>query len=468
MSTSPVKVKKTLGVFSLVMINIIAVDSLRTLPFSAEYGFSLVFYYILGAIVFLLPIAFVAAELATGWSSKGGIYIWVREAFGEFWGFMVIWLQWVYNIIWYPTILSFVVGAMAYMINPHLVNDKTYMLTMVLIIFWGATIINCFGMRISSIFSSVAALGGTLIPMLFIIILGAIWCFEGRPEQISFSWHTFLPDISSIKNVVFLSAILFGLIGVEMSSVHADEVDNPGKSYPRAILISTVIILLTLVFASLAIAIVVPQEKLNIVTGLIQAFQIFFASFNMRWMDPIITLLIIIGGIGGVAAWIIGPTKGLLVATQDGSAPPIFAKTNKKGVPIVILFMQAIIFSIICGVFLLMPSVTSSYWVLTAMTAQLAMMVYITIFAAGIYLRYKRPDVKRAYKIPGGKIGMWVAGVFGICSSSGAIILGFIPPSQIQVGNLFTYEAILIVGMIVFFLPPVIIYRCKRPEWKLN
>src|SRR5687768_10340652 len=105
--------KKILGTFSLIMINVIAVDSLRSLPFSATYGFSLVFYYLVAAITFFYPVSLVVAELATAWPNKGGIYVWVREAFGERWGFLVIWLQWVYNIAWYPTILSFLAGALA-------------------------------------------------------------------------------------------------------------------------------------------------------------------------------------------------------------------------------------------------------------------------------------------------------------------------------------------------------------------
>src|SRR5262245_25822142 len=110
--------KKILGVFSLVMINVIAVDSLRSLPFSATYGFSLIFYYLLAAICFFFPVALVAAELATGWPNKGGIYVWVREAFGERWGFLVIWLQWIYNVVWYPTILAFIAGTIAYLFDP--------------------------------------------------------------------------------------------------------------------------------------------------------------------------------------------------------------------------------------------------------------------------------------------------------------------------------------------------------------
>lgn len=454
--------KKTLGVFALVMINVIAVDSLRSLPFSAVYGFSLVFYYLLAAITFFLPSALISAELATGWPTKGGVYVWVREAFGERWGFVTIWLQWVYNVVWYPTILTFMAGILAYLINPVLAESKLYMLSVILIIFWGATIVNCFGMRLSSWISTVGALVGTLIPMFFIIILGYIWMKQGNPLQIELSTQNFLPDLSNINNLSFLLVVVFGLVGMEMSAVHADEVKAPGKAFPRAIVISTIIIFLSLVLSSLAIAIVVPSKTLNVVTGLVQAYEIFFKNYGMGWMTPVMAGLIIIGGIGSVAAWVIGPTKGLLVATIDGSAPKVLGRINKHGVPVVILLLQAVICTILCSVFLLMPTVSSSYWVLTAITAQLAMLVYVALFAAAIYLRYKMPAVKRDYKVPFGNAGMWVLGIMGIVSSLATIALGFIPPSQVETGGLLKYETILVVGMIVLCLPPLVIYAVKK------
>lgn len=458
-------IKKTLGVFSLVMINVVAVDSLRTLPFSAEYGLSLVFFYVLGGIVFFLPIAFISAELATGWPNKGGVYVWVREAFGEKWGFVIIWLQWVYNIVWYPTILSFVAGALAFLFDPALAQNKVYVLSVILTIFWGATFVNFFGMKASSAISTIGALAGTLIPMLFIIFLCAVWLGTGGKSQIAFSWHNVIPKISNYGDLAFFTAILFGLIGVELSAVHADEVDDPGRAYPRAISFSTLIIFSTLVLASLAIAIVVPQKQINPVTGFEQAFSIFFKSFHLNWMQPVITVLIVIGGIGGVATWIIGPTKGLLVATRDGSAPPIFGKVNKHDVPVVILLLQAVIFTLLCSVYLFMPTVNSSYWVLTAMTAQLAMLVYIGLFAAAIYLRYSQPKVARPYKIPMGNVGIWVLGLLGILSSSAAVLIGFFPPSQIAIGSVFTYELILVLGVLILTIPPVLIYAMRKPSW---
>ncbi len=143
------KPKKALSVFSLVMINTIAVDSLCSLPISAEYGFSIVFFYILGALLFLIPTALIAAELATGWPETGGIYIWLREAFGKKAGFLIIWLQWLYNIVWYPTIMSLLAATLAYIFDPSLANNKEYMITMILFMFWAATFSNWFGMRLS-------------------------------------------------------------------------------------------------------------------------------------------------------------------------------------------------------------------------------------------------------------------------------------------------------------------------------
>ena len=119
-------IKKPLNLLSLVAINVIAIDSLRTLPFSAEYGFSAVFYYLVAAITFFLPVSLVAAELATGWPETGGVYVWTREAFGKKTGLITIWLQWFYNIVWYPTIMSLIAVTIAYTFNPALEHSKLY------------------------------------------------------------------------------------------------------------------------------------------------------------------------------------------------------------------------------------------------------------------------------------------------------------------------------------------------------
>lgn len=451
--------KKTLSVFSLVMINVIAVDSLRTLPISAEYGFSLVFYYFLAAFIFFIPIALVAAELATGWPQKGGLYVWVREAFGQRLGFLTIWLQWIYNVVWYPTILAFIASAIAYLFAPALANDKTFILVTVLITFWIATLVNCFGMKTSSIVSTIGAILGTLAPIFFIVCLAIYWIYSGKTIYITPSWSSLLPDFSKLGNLVLFTGVLFGLIGMEMSAVHADEVRNPQRDYPRALYYSTLLIFSTLVLGSLSIAMVVPQKQLSLVSGLIDAFGVFFQAYNMQWMTPLIAMLIIIGGFSGVSAWIIGPTKGLLIAAQDGALPSIFAKTNRFGAPTAILILQGLIFSALCSVFVLMQSINESYWILSAMTAQLALLVYVFMFAAVIKLRYSKPKVNRSYRIPGGLTSVWLVAGLGMTTCLVAIFLGFIPPSQFSIGNLWFYEGFLVGGSLLFALLPWLLYR---------
>ena len=455
--------KKVLSVFSLVMINVIAVDSLRTLPISAKLGLSLVSYYLVAAFAFFIPVALVAAELATAYPNTGGIYIWVREAFGKRAGFITIWLQWIYNVVWYPTILSFIAATMAYLIAPELANNKFFLLGSGLILFWLFTLLNCFGMKLSSIVSVVGASIGTIVPMLAIIILAVIWICQGRPIAVNYpsSWY---PDFSSLGNLSLFSAVLFGLIGMEMSAVHAEEVKNPQRDYPRALFYSTILIISTLSLASLSIVIVVPNDSLSVVSGLIDAYAIFFESYHMSWMTSVIAVLIILGGLSGVSAWIIGPTKGLLVSARDGSLPARFARVNKYGAPVTILITQAIIFTILSSIFILLDSINAAYWILSDLSAQMALLVYIIMFAAALKLRYSKPDHPRGYTIPGGNIVMWIVCGTGISCCIAAMLIGFVPPSQIPIGNVYLLEAFLVGGLILFVLIPWIFAKRHDDE----
>ncbi len=456
--------KKVLGTFQIVMINVIAVDSIRTLPFSAGLGFSLVFFYLFAALLFFIPSGLISAELGTGWPSTGGIYIWVREAFGRKTSLAVIWLNWIYNIVWYPTIMALIAGIFTYFFNPELITNKYYMMASTLTLFWTATIVNLFGMKVSSIISTIGALLGTIFPMVFISILGIIWWMKGEPLQIDCSWSTCFPDLTQISNLPFLSTILFGLLGLEMAATHAAVMKNPKRDYPRAVFYSMFIILGTIVLSSLAIAFVVPNSELNLITGVLQAFVIFFNQFNMPWMVPIIAGCIILGGLGGVSAWVIGPTKGMMVASVDGNLPHFLAKKTSKGVPVGMLLTQGSIVTLLSLAFIFMPTIHSSFWLLSQMTAQLALIVYVSLFAAGIRLRYKDNQMPRSFRIPGGKKwGMWIIASAGIFASLIAFLLGFIPPPETGL-SIMSYELILIGGIFLMLLLPYILRKITRSE----
>ncbi len=451
--------KKSLGFFQLVMINVIAVDSIRTLSFSAVYGFSLVFFYLLTALFFFIPTALVSAELGTGWPNRGGIYVWVREAFGKRFSLVVIWLNWIYNVIWYPTIIALIAGTITYFFNPDLASNKLYMCLSTLFLFWLATGVNCLGMRASSLLSTAGALIGTILPMLMIAFLGLMWIFQDKPAQIQINWDHFFPSGSQTDNIAFLTNVFFGLLGLEMAATHAAEMRNPKRDYPRSVFVAAIIILSTIVLGSLAIAIVVPNKDLSLATGVIQAFKIFADAYQIPWLLPLMAAFIILGGISAVGAWIIGPTKGLLVASQDGSLPKSLGRTNKKGVPTRILLIQAVVVSFLCLTFILMPTVNSSYWILSVLTAQLALIVYIALFASALKLHYHKSQVERSFRVPGKKWGIWTVCTLGAVSCFVVILLGFLPPAQVPFQNVALYEVMLIAGMVICCLIPLYLIK---------
>lgn len=446
-----------LTLFSLTMITVGSVDSIRNLPATALFGSQLIAFFILGALCFLIPTALVSAELASGWPKQGGVYIWVKEAFGRKAGFLAIWLQWIENVIWYPTILSFVAGTVGYLIHPQLASNPYFLWVVVVASFWGVTLINLRGMRSSALFSNLCALSGLILPMTFIIGLGALWVFAGHPIQIQFDLPSILPHWHDHQMWVSLTAIMLSFCGIEIATVHANDVADPQRTFPKALVYSVAIILSTLILGSLAIAVVLPQSEINLVAGIMQAFDAFFAQYHLLWLMPLIAVMLVMGGLGGVSNWIIAPTKGLLVAAKDGNLPAFFQRENQAGAPVVLLIGQAILVTLLSTLFLLMPSVNGSYWLLTALAAQLYMVMYLLMFLAAIKLRVKAPEQARAFRIPGGKIGglLFVAGLgsVGVLTTLG---VSFMPPEGINVGNIIQYETTLTVGFVMMTIPPLV------------
>ncbi len=459
--------RPTLGVTMLAMLNLAIVCSLRGLPIMAEEGLALIFYLVLVAIIFLIPVSLVSAELATGWPphGPGGVYIWVSQAFGPRWGFLAIWLQWVQNVVWFPTVLSFIAATLAYLYNPELVHNRLYVISVILVVFWGGTLINFRGMKASGTLSTICVIAGTIVPGIIIIAMGALWVSSGQPIAIDLSSAALFPDMGDIHNIVFLAGAVLIFSGMEVSAAHSQEVVNPKRTYPRAILLATCVSLVVFILGSLSIAIVVPQKELSLVAGVMETFAAFFHSHGLHALVPIMALLITAGSIGEMAAWIIGPAKGLMTTAEEGHLPPFLQKVNARDVPTTILLVQGIIVSIITLVFLLMPTVSSSYWILSAFSVMLYLLMYIIVFAAAIRLRYSKPNVERAYRIPIKNIGMWVVAGIGIVGALFTFVVGFLPPSQIDTGNHVLYVALLLTGMIVMCLPPFIIMKLQKPSW---
>lgn len=444
--------------FALVMLITGAIDSIRNLPATALFGSSLIFFFAFSAIVFLIPAALVSAELSSHSTEKSGVFHWIYMAFGEKIAFLAIWLQWVNTMVWFPTILSFIAGTATYFINPQLAQNKTFLVGVILSTFWILTWINLKGLRFSAKFSSFCAIIGMIIPMLLIISLAILWIALGKPLQINFTSADIFPTLGHTENWISLTAIMTAFLGIELATVHIKEVANPQKAFPKALFISVIIILITMTLGSLAIAIVLPKEKINLVNGVMQAFTDFFNTYHLAWMVPIITVMLLLGSLGGVVSWVISPIKGLLHAAELGFLPAVFSQKNDRGVPSYLLIAQAVLVSIICLAFLLMPSVNGSYWLLTALSTQLYMLMYVIMFIAAISLKYKFIKQPQAFTILGGKVGMWITCLLGLFGCVITLIVGFIPPSSIDVGGYLHYQIVFISGLICMVAPILFFY----------
>lgn len=461
-----------MGVFTLAMINISAIVSLRGMPAESTYGLSSVFYYIFAAVFFLIPVSFVAAELTTGWPQKGGVFRWVGEAFGPKLGFLAIWLQWIESTIWFPTVLTFAAVSLAF-IGPDqrwdeaLAANKWYALVIVLAVYWGATLVNFRGMRMSGLVTKWGTMIGTVIPAAVLIILGGAYWMSGHKILLDMSPGNLIPDLTNFNNLVLAASIFLFYAGMEMSAVHVKEVRNPGRNYPMAILVSAVITVAIFVFGTLAIGFIIPGAQINLVQSLLISYDKFFAFFGVPWLGDIIALCLAVGVLAQVTAWVMGPSKGLLQVGMAGYLPPAMQKTNRNNVQIGILLIQGGVVTLLSIMFVVMPSVQTAYQIISQLTIILYLIMYMLMFAAAIYLRHKEPDTVRTFRVPGGKfVGMWIIGGIGLLGSLAAFLVSFIPPGQIPVGSPMVYILILVIGTVVFAGIPFIIYAMRKPEWK--
>lgn len=462
------KPRRTISIFMLAMFNVSIMASLRNLPLVAEFGLSAIFFFVLVALFFLVPCALVSAELATGWPKSGGIYIWIREALGDRWGFFAIWMQWVHNVPWYPVIMSFVAGTLAYVIDPELGKNKVYILSVILAGYWGMTLLNYLGIKTSGWFSTIGVIVGTIAPGILIIFLGISWVVLGHPVQTPLTWNATIPDLSQINNLVFLSGLFLAFAGLEVSAAYAGNVKDPQKNYPKAIVLSALIVFFVFMLGALSIAVVIPKSQISLVSGLMDAFHIFLSFYNLEWFVPALAVLLIIGAVAEVNSWIIGPVKGLHETSVHGNLPPFFQKLNKHGTPTRLLLFQAIIVSMTACVFLLMPTVSSAFWILTALSAQSYLIMYILMFIAALKLKYSKPHVPRPYRVPFKHKGMWGVCILGITASVFAIGLAFVPPAQLDVGSLVFYDLFLFGSLVVMCVIPLWIYSRKHPDWTKN
>lgn len=460
-----------LSVTTLAIMNITAVVSLRGLPSEAIYGPSSAFYYLFAAIVFLIPTAMVAAELAAMFADRqGGVFRWVGEAFGPRTGFLAIWLQWIESTIWYPTVLTFGAVSLAFIgmndtADAVLASNKIFTLVTVLAIYWAATFIAMKGLGWVGKISKWGGMIGTIIPAGLLIILGIVYISTGGHNHMDMS-QGFFPDLTRFDNLVLASSIFLFYAGMEMMGVHVMDVSNPSRNYPKAIIIGSLATVCIFVLGTFALGFIIPAKDINLTQSLLIGFDNYFRHFHISWAGPIIAVALMFGVLASVLTWVAGPSKGIFTVGKAGYLPPFFQKTNSNGVQRNILLVQGGIVTLLSLLFVVMPSVQSFYQILSQLTILLYLIMYMLMFAAAIVLRYKMKDEPRPFRLGKGNFLMWILGIVGFSGSLLAFVLSFIPPGQIQTGNSAVWYSVLIAGCIVMVVIPFIIYAKRKPSWR--
>lgn len=453
---------KKIGLFVLVMLITGSIDSVRNLPATAFFGPALVFFFIMGALFFLLPAAFISADLAAAYPEKSGIYQWVKMAFGEHAGFLAVWLQWVNTLVWFPTMLAFIGGTFAYFINPTLAQSNHFVFFMILVVFWILTLINLQGVEVSARFASVCTFVGLIIPMALIIVLSIIWLGHGSPLQVQFTWPNFIPSFRGMDNWFSLTGVMTSCLGIELTAVHMMNIKDGPQNFPRAMFIAVGIILFTMIMGSLAIVMVVPAKTIELNQGVVQAMQIFLNDYHLGWLLMTIVAMVLIGSIGELVNWMISPARGLGQAADDRFLPHFLLKKNRHGIASNVALLQAVIVTLVAFAFLYMPSVNGSYWLLTALSTQLYMLMYVFMFVTAIRIKYKHPNRVHLIKFLEKRFSLYVLALMGILGCLVTLWIGFFPPTAINVGSALHYETMFTGGLIVMIIPCLFFYAYRR------
>jgi len=301
-----------------------------------------------------------------------------------------------------------------------------------------------------------------IIPMGFIIVLAIIWVIQGNPIAIDLSIKNIIPHWQDTNSWISLTAIMTSFLGMELAAVHVRNVRDPQKNFPTAMFFSVILILTTMIFGSLAIAIVLPHDEIGLVDGVMQAFRNFFAAYHLTWLMPITVILLLLGSVGSMVNWIISPAKGLLLAADHGFFPKWIHKLNKHGVASRVLIVQAVLVTILCGGFLLFPSVNAFYWLFTALSTELYIMMYVLMFIAAIYLKFKFADKPRPFAIPGGRLGYYLICALGLIGCAITLVVGFFPPEEsMDVGGGHHFRLVFTSGILLMLLPALLFYARK-------
>jgi amino acid transporter len=473
-----VKRGKYLSVTSIGLMTAAAVvTSLRGLPLLAKEEMTMFVYLAFTVVFYLVPASLISAELGGAFADRrGGIYTWVAEAFGTRWGFLAIWLQWIQNVVWYPVALTFGAAALAYTIGrPDLAKNGVYVGIFCIVAYWLSTWVVLQGVDVFARIANWTFVIGTIVPGVVLLALLGYWISSGHPlgwqhlndAALSQDGHArFWPAIHGFGTISFLAGIVLLFAGVEVQAVHVIDMRSPSRGYPAAIGLGALISVLIFALGALPIAAILPYEKISLQSGVFDAFGAVLADiWHMGWAVSALSLLVGVGAISGVLAWLGSPSRGLLETAHEGELPPILQAKNRKGMPTHILLVQGLIVTVISCFYFVIRDVSVAFFLISAMTISLYLIAYMLMYAAAIRLRYSAPALPRPFTVPGGIVSMWLTAGIGFAGVLFSFVVSFFPPDQLPVGSPWLYTGLVVLGIIVFAGIPLIIHHVRTSDW---
>ncbi|WP_158095126.1 APC family permease [Gottfriedia luciferensis] len=418
---------KKLGVIGLSFLSINAILGLRNIAFASTIGPSAIFYWIVAALIYFIPIGLIVAELSTTYPNQGGMGVWVRKAFGEKASFLCSWFFWIANFTYYPSLLLTTTIAIAYGIHqPQMANHPMETAIISSIIFWVVTLLTLKGTKMSGRLASIGAPLGVLVPAILIFGFGFYSMFSGEPSATHFTQNTIMPNNLSFGTIMFLSTLMFGFSGAEMLGTIAGNVKDPQKTFPRAIFITSIIIAAVYILATVAFQFVITITSDQTATALYLFADKVTSQFGLNFsLSQILGICFVLAFVGSLSFLILNPSVMIAESAKE-VLPKSLLKENKDGMPSILILGQAVAVTLILLLSAFVPSVSSALNMLILMSTLAFFIPYVFLISAYIKLRLTDQKIERPFKIKSNALAILVA-VVGMISVVGTIGLTVIP-----------------------------------------
>jgi amino acid transporter len=415
--------------------------------------------WVLAALLFFLPTAFVVIELSTRFPHEGGLYVWSKEAFGEFHGFVAGWTYWVYTFFYFPGLLMASAAMGAYIGGngaAFLAQNRTFLLCASVGLLFIAVLLNIVGLDVGKWLQNAGGVG-TYLPMAMLVGMGAyIWWTRGSVTH--FTAANIMPHWNW-DTVNFWPQIAFAFTGMELVATMSEEIRDPRRTFPRATFGSGISIAIMYMLGTMAVLAILPAETVDPKSGVFGALAAGSAMLGVGFFGISAAAMTAVGNAGGIGTTVAGIARVPFVAGIDRYLPSAFGKIHPKwSTPWVSILVQA---GISCAILLLIQlneSANSAYQILVDCGTILNFIPFLYMYAAAIKL-LNRPDRetnKNAVLIPGGKFGVWLAGSLGFAVVLLGIALSMVPPGEST--NKWVFEGKVIGGTALFVFIGLALY----------